>query len=263
MKEITCLTILVFFILFTAAAECLNLETIKRQHRLFIGPEVYYSKRTKEGGAHQDGWLYGGHGTFERRKHGGLYYAIDGYYATGDMKGKTAAGKTLKSEITDREIEGRLGYSLCIKSWKKLNIIPYGTYGDFYCTNDFKKPSPLPCTYHEHYQYAGGGLDVSFFPAPCLECGVNAAAKYMLNGKCKIKDDPDYDDLNLIIESKLQYEIDLNFRYFTVWKNKPINALFTPFYRYRHFGGRMNWPFDYIDTKFKNYGARILLNIIF
>lgn len=243
-----------------------SLKTSKKffgPHRLFIGPEAYYSKRTKEGGSHQNGWLYGGHGTFERRKHGGFYYAVDGYYATGEMKGKTAAGRTLKSEITDQEIEGRLGYSLCLKRLKKMNLIPYGVYGKFHCTNDFKKPSPLPYTFHDRYEYAGGGLDISFFPKPCLECGLNFIAKYMLDGKCKIKNDPENDAITLLIENKMQYEVDLVFRYYTCWKNKNIHAIFAPFFRYRHFGGRMNWPFDYIDTEFENYGARFLLNIFF
>ena len=37
----------------------------------------------------------------------------------------------------------------------------------------------------------------------------------------------------------------------------------TPFYRFRHFGGRPNFPFDYIDTKFQLYGVQATVGLSF
>jgi hypothetical protein len=255
--------LVVLLIFLPDQAESFTLWPVTGPHRLFIGPEFYYAQRTREGGSKQTGWLYGGHATFERRKHCGLYYAIDAYYAIGNLKGKTASGSTLKSEICEREIEGRLGYSLTFNKTKKYTLIPYCGYGDFYSSNDFKRPSPIIYEDQIRFQYGVAGFDASFFPSQYLECGINFNAKYMIEGKCKVKDDPDFDDINQIIESKIQYEVDLPFRYYTCWKNRRIVAIIAPFYRFQHYGGRMNWPFDFIDTKFSIYGAKLQVNVIF
>jgi hypothetical protein len=244
-------------------AYCFSLWPVKGPHRLFIGPEVYFTKRDKEGGSKQDGWMYGGEVRYERRPYGGFYWCLEGYLATGEINGKTASDRKLKSDLTDREIEGLLGYSFCLKSLKRLTIIPFGGYGYFDCKNDFKKPSPITCKYCDHFQYAVAGLEASFFPKTCLECGVKLKIEFMMEGKSEVRNDPEFDQVTLLIENENQWVIELPFRYYSCWKNKKIAAIFSPFYRCRHFGGRMNWPFDYIDTKFHNYGASFLLNIIF
>lgn len=257
-----------FFLIFLCISkptrvESYCLQPIKGPHRVFLGPELYHTKRTKKGGSEQTGWLFGGHGNYERKRHNYLYWSLDGYYAYGELNGETPSGKTLKSDITDRQIEGRLGYAFCLKNWKKFTLIPYGGYGYFDSRNDFKKPSPRQCEYFNHFYYGAAGFEASFYPFPCFEFGINFKASFMNEGKCKLKGDPDSGDVTLLIENKTQYEVDLPLRYYACWCDRNIVAIFSPFYRFRHYGGRVNWPYDFIDTKFQIYGAKILLNIVF
>jgi len=252
---------LLFF--FQPGTEGSSLWSTSGPHRLYIGPEFYHAKRTKDSGSKQTGWLWGGRGLYERRRHAGFYWAADAYYACGEISGKTASGSSLLSKLRDSEIEGRLGYAFCVKKDAKLTMIPYGGYGYFYSKNAFKKPSPLPYDLDICFEYGLLGAEASFFPFPCLECGLNFKAKYMLEGKSKVKDDPDFDNFTQEIESQIQYEADLPFRYYSCLCNKQFIAVFAPFYRYRHFGGKVNWPFDFIDTKYSIYGARLLISIFF
>lgn len=255
---------LLLFLFFHALhGTCSAVALLDGPHFLFVGPEVYYAKRTKEGGSRQSGWLYGGHATYERRKPRSLYFCLDGYYASGDLNGATSSSRTLKSTLTDKEIEGRIGYAFCWDLWRRVTWIPYGGYGFFQGANHFKKPSPIVCNYRNSLEYACAGLDVSWRTHSCWEWGCDFTAKFVLEGKCKITRDPDYDTVHLMIENEMQYEFDLPIRYHTCWNKKNLTFQFTPFYRYRHYGGRMNWPFDFLDTQFQMYGARLMLNVIF
>jgi len=258
-------TIFLFILLFfypAAETECFSIWP-KGPHRIYLGPDSFHLKRTKKGGAKQKGWLNGVYGAYERRPHGGVYTIFDGYYAQGSLKGETAAGNTLKSKMTDKKIEGRLGYSFCIQSWKKLTLIPYGGYGYSNCKNAFKAPSPLTNTYTEYFNYASAGFEISFSPCNALECGLNFNTDFMIEGKSKIEDDVDDETFRLLIENKNQYEIDLLFRYYTHYNEKAFTIIASPFYQQRHYGGMKNFPFDFIDTKFQIFGIRLLINLCF
>ncbi|MFQ5729470.1 MAG: hypothetical protein ACE5GN_03825 [Waddliaceae bacterium] len=236
---------------------------IKHPHYLFIGPEIYHLKRMRKGGSKQTGWLYGGKTIYERYKRCGFYWVLEGYYSLGRITGSTASGKRLKSDLTDREIEGRLGYSFCIRKWRNLTLTPYGGYGYFYSKNDFHHPSPLPCEFHNRFNYGSAGLAAAICLTPSLEATANIKAKFMLKGKSRVKDDPDYNNVTLQMNNETQYEVEAPLRYYTCCRGWNIVASIAPFYRFRHYGGHANYPFDFIDTKFHIYGGRVLFHLTF
>lgn len=237
--------------------------SIRGPHLFSAGPEVYRITREKKGGSAQDGWMIGIHGTYERLHHYGFYWAIDGYWAKGNIEGETRSGKILKSDLTDRQIEGRFGYSLCFPICQKLRFVPYGGYGSFNSINKFKKPSPIPFKSETNFDYWLGGIITLYDISSCWDMGINLKYKYPLEPKSKISDDPDYDDMKLHIGTEIHYEIEVPFRYYHCWRGKNASVSFTPFYRFRHYGEQENSPFDSIDTRFHIAGARCLFQVIF
>lgn len=245
------------FVLFWAIAIDLPLHSLQS---FLIGPEIYYAQREKGGGTKQTGWLYGGRALYERKIPCGFYWALDGYYAYGKLHGNGSSGSKLKSELTEKEIEGRLGYSLCFKSCKNFTITPFGCYG-YYCnTNKFVDPSPLEITYHDSYQYGGGGISLALPFTRCFTAELIFNANYSFQAKSLIKDD-EYDDIKLIVENKIQYQASLPLRYAACIRGWKMIIEFAPFYRSRHFGERPNYPFDFIKTKFQNYGASLTAGV--
>jgi len=225
---------------------------------VFIGPEIYYLHRTREGGSSQRGWLFGGRALYERRKAFGFYWAADGYYAQGTITGKNSSGSKLKSDLTEVEAEGRLGFSLCFRFCPKFSFTPYGGYGRFYCKNNFKHPSPLTCTFRDSFDYALAGLMTSIRFNQRLEVSIDFKTKYMLEGQSEITHDPENDHVSLKMNNELQYELAIPINYNCCWRGRLLKISVAPFYRFRHFGGMLNHPYDFIDTKFRSYGGRVL-----
>jgi hypothetical protein len=225
---------------------------------LYIGPEIYYLRRDREGGSWQRGWLFGGRALYERRKSFGFYWAAEGYYAHGIITGKSSSGSKLKSHLTEAEAEARLGFSLCFRICPKFSFTPYGGYGGFYCKNNFKHPSPLPCIFRDSFEYALAGFITSMRFNTCLEASIDFKAKYMLDGQSNITHDPDNESVSLKMNNELQYELAIPINYNCCWKGRLLKITIAPFYRFRHFGGMLNYPYDFIDTKFRSYGGRVL-----
>ncbi len=234
-----------------------------KPHAFSLGPEVYYLKRTKEGGSWQDGWLYGVSGTYERWPCKGFYWAADGYWATGEIEGKTASGNRLKSTLTQSQIEGRLGYSYCFNCCKSLFLAGYGAYGYFSNENSFKKPSPIPCTFNDNFDYGALGILTQWHFRECWSAGLHFKALFMNESKCNVTDDPDYQNLTQIIGCENQYELYLPLTYSFCWNGFRAETILSPFYRYRHFGFQENFPFDYFDTTYHIYGAKLTLQVVF
>lgn len=224
----------------------------------YIGPEVYYLKRKKKGGTRQDGYLGGVRAFYERRHNRGLYWAIDALYSYGSIPGKTKSGKPIKSHLTETEIEGRFGYSLCFHRYPNFSFTPYGGYGGYYCKNDFKPPSPLCCVFHDKFDFALGGFVATKRIKQNWEVSLDFQVKYMLNGCSKVTHDPIYSNSSIKIHNEVQYEGTLPIIYTTCWKQRPLKINFGPFFRYRHFGGMITFPHDFIDTRFYSYGAHLL-----
>lgn len=104
---------------------------------LALGPEFYLLKRTRDGGAKQDGWIIGGRISYDRIKPYRLYLGGDFLYATGKLTGKTATGKEMLSSLTDENGEVRIGITLQQEGGRCFFIVPFVGYGFFRETNDF------------------------------------------------------------------------------------------------------------------------------
>lgn len=233
------------------------------QNCIYLGPEVYHLTRTKEGGTKQKGYLYGLRGGYDRIKRYRLYWGIEGYFAKGQIRGKSGSDAKLVSDILDSEIEGRFGYTFHRKTCFQASFTPFIGYGYFYQTNHFKHPSPLHLHFRDTFQYLVGGFISKFYINPCWNVGITFKAKYSIDGKSKITHDPDFDDMTIQMSDKMQYSVDFPINGVFCWCNRMLDLSLVPFYQFRHYGGRENFPFDFIDTKFRIYGVRLLFNYCF
>lgn len=228
-----------------------------------LGPEVYYLERNKEGGSTQNGVLYGVHGKFERQIPGKFYWAVDGYIARGILHGKNALKNPLKSTLTESEIEGRFGFCFHKKIRWCISFTPYVSYGYFRCKNAFTHPSPIFVTYTDSFDYVGGGFLAKMALTSSFSLGAEFKANYMLEGNSRTRGDPGAQNAKVVVESKMQYEAAIPLKWSYQIDNKCLYTELVPFYRYRHFGGRENFPFNFIDTQYQSWGARWMFGYVF
>lgn len=240
-----------------------DLLCIRGPHSFTIGPESYYMVRAREGGSRQYGVLDGGWFSYERLRRSALYWAVDGYWAQGRLKGHDGLDRTIKSRKTDMEIEGRLGYSLKWRWCIPMSFTPYFCGGYFKETNKFVDPSPIECTISEFFPFAGIGFLSRIWAMDKFSIGINFKTKYMIGAKCKISDDPTNDDMELIVEDKFIYDLELPLTYSFCSCGQNLDASFVPFFNYRQYGRHEGHPFDYLGTRYQIYGARLLLTFIF
>jgi len=226
--------------------------------RIQIGPDIYYLTRDRDGGAKQTGIMYGGEGDYERVKPWGFYWALNGLYARGTLTGHSRTGKT-ESRLTDAQVEARLGYTLC---WPFL-LTPFVGYGYFSEINDFCDPSPIAVRFHNHFQYPLLGFRSEWAWGPYFRLGCLARVSYMVDGASEVTNDPSFDDLTLIMGPRWQYRIDLPVSLCFCNSRNAFEAAIAPFYWLRQYGGRENYPFDFIATKMRSYGARFYLSCHF
>lgn len=243
------------FILFTVILMQAHCEP----HQFSVEPMAYHVKREKLGGAWQKGILYGIEGRYERLCNWGIYLAIDGYYAQGKIKGKSGGGSSLVSDLSDSEVQGKIGYTLAFgKGCWCPSITPFIGYGYFSSRNNFRDPSPLPIHFHNTFDFGSAGVMVTVPIKSCLSLGVTFTAKWMIEGKSKTTNDPFFEDATLMMESKTQYEVDIPLYY--THESYPCLQWGVAFiYIQRNYGGRENFPFDFITTKYNNYGGKLSL----
>jgi len=222
---------------------------------LFIGPEVYYVSRIKDGGAKQTGTLYGVRIGYEKLKRYKFYYAVDGLYSQGVLEGKTA-DHHIRSEFTNSNIETRFGYTFQSKCFPYISLTPFFGIGYMWEINHYRNPSPIKVKFDNSFHYLPFGCLLSFNLSEMLQVGINATARFLWNGKQTVKD-PDYGKLSQCYEEHIQYRIEMPISYWTCWNSHQLKLRLTPFYEYRHYGNSINFPFDYLDTKFKFYGANL------
>lgn len=222
-------------------------------HQFFIGPEVYHVKRLREGGSKQEGWIGGVRLGYERFKSWGFYWGGDALWAEGKLKGHSALGAKLRSRFKDSSIEGRLGYTLTYHYCYCFTFTPFVGVGYFSETNNFVRSSPLPVHFRIHFSYGCGGFLSSFFYSPEWEAGINFKVKYPITDpKCHVTHDPLFEDSKSLVKSRFQYRVELpiTYHYACNW-----SASLVPFYEYRNYGGHVNFPFDFLDTRLSIYGV--------
>lgn len=232
-----------------------NLYDCRYRH-LSLAPEFSYVRRVREGGTKQTGGIYGFRASYDRIKPWGFYWGIDGYGAQGTLKGRSGMGDRLKSTFCDTEAEARLGYTCAFNIWGSPLFTPFIGGGYKQEVNKFRSPSPLTLKYKISYGYVVGGLLSSLNLTPCLQLGLNFKIWMPWQVKCKVSDDPDFESQTLKAEDKLGYRLEapLLFRCCWTWLD---SVGISPFYEFRHYGRRENFPHDFFDTKLHMYGLNI------
>lgn len=228
-----------------------------------LGPEIYHIKRERAGGSQQTGRCDGVRVVLERFKPCGWYLAADAFYSQGDLRGQSASGRPLESTLTDAIYEGRIGYTLYKSCGKPSFITPFGGGGYFHETNDFRPPSILPVKYTDTFNYVTAGFLSGVNFCPLLSMGINFKLRFMLNGTSKISGDPDVEGTVLKMKEEIHARLDIPLSTCLTICNAAASATLEPFFEFRHFGGQVGYPFDFIDTKFYLIGARISLAVGF
>lgn len=232
-------------------------------HQFALGPEIYHVKRVREGGTEQSGTLVGVRARFDRIKRYKVYWGADACYAQGTLEGKTGSGAKLRSTFSDTSLEGRLGYTFQVKSQLQPAVTPFVGYGYFREINKFKRPSPIHLKFDTAFHYFAYGFLSSVAIDSQWTVGANFKAMSMWEARCKVTNDPEFDDQSMLIKDKVNYRVELPVDYRFCCACGHFEARVIPFYEYRHYGGRINFPFDFLDTKLRIYGCTLLLGYLF
>lgn len=225
-------------------------------YKASIGPEFYHVKRTREGGASQKGWLYGVRGSFERIGRYKWYLGVEGLWGKGRINGHSGAGFKLKSDLTDGFIEGRVGYTVQAK-WNLVpSLTPFVGYGYMEEQNHYRSPSPLRVKFINQAPYVSYGF-LSSMTFCQLTVGFNLKIRTPLDPVCKVRHDPVFGRLKMHITERNQYRLELPFYYDTYRTCVNYELGLVPFYEFRHYGRRENFPFDFLDTKLRIYGINV------
>jgi hypothetical protein len=243
------------------AEDCCNQELFR--HQAFAGPEIYYIKRTREGGANQNGYLYGARLGYDYIRRYAFYIGFDGLYAQGFLKGCSGEGDRIKSELTDANIEGRIGYTFQSKACHYFSFTPFVGIGYFWEFNDYQHPSPIQAYFKNTFYYVPVGFLSRVFFNPQLSVGLNFKARILVDGKVKVTHDEEAENSTQRYKEDWQYRIDVPLTYYFCWLNQDVAVSLVPFYEYRHYGHRVNFPFDFLDTKFRIYGGTLKLFYLF
>lgn len=225
-------------------------------HRFYIGPEIYYLRRTRDGGTKQRGAIYGLRVGYERVQRCKFYCGLDYLFGEGELHGKSNVGK-LKSTYRDENIEGRLGYTLQTKDDYHLSLTPFVGYGYFRETNRFHHDHPMRVKFQTRFHYCALGFLSNMAVSPQWNIGVNFKARLTFDSRCRISDDPGIKNMTQLISDKPHYRVELPISYRLCRCIERFELDFVPFFEYRHFGSKNNYPFDYLNTKFQIYGINL------
>lgn len=221
-----------------------------------IGPLVSSVKRERGGGSTQKGVMWGLHAQLEHLSPGSFYWAVEGSLSQGALHGKTSTNLPLKSTLREAEMEGRLGLTLhhhfFCRPW---TLIPFVGYSSLRSSNSFRSPSPIFVTFNDTVDYVISGFLLKTRLNSCLEGEILFKAKWMFEGTSHTRDDPSSPNASLIMENKWSYDIELPLIYTPCCRNWDIRL--TPYYHYRHYGARENFPFNFIETTFYFWGTRL------
>lgn len=222
----------------------------------FLGPECYAMQRTREGGSRQWGVLCGVRGGYERIKGNALYWGIDGLWAQGTLKGHMQH-RPLYSRFTDSNVELRGGYTWHCPRWSHFAITPYLGLGLFWEKTLYHAPSPLPLHFHNQFSYAAAGFLSHLFLSSQWSVGFNCKLRYPIEGRQTVSHDPAHETLVQSYEERLQYRLELPFTYFFCIHHSSAAIALVPFFESRCYGSRPNFPFDFLETTLRLYGATV------
>lgn len=223
-------------------------------HILTLAPEYYYLKRNRDGGTKQSGNIGGIRASYDYIKRYNIYVGAQAFYGCGILKGHAGDDSKIRSRWTDEQIEGYAGYTFQGKCAPNFSFTPFGGYGYFREINKFMSPSPLHLKFTTQFGYFAYGFLSSAMINPCLSIGLNARFRTPWEPKCKVSNDPEFDDVKLLVGNHLQYRIEIPIVYRRKFICDLIEFGAMPFYEMREYGGRENFPFDFFKTKIKIFG---------
>lgn len=229
----------------------------------FIGPEIYHMQRTKEGGSKQTGTLYGVRLGYDHVCRYKWYWGIDGLWARGTLTGRDGRKDRIKSEFTDSNVEARLGYTFQFKYWRCASFTPYFGGGYFWEENCYEKPSPLRVHFINRFSYIPFGFLSQIFITPSFSCGLNLKVRYIIDGEQKATHDSKNGNSIQHYDEKLQYRVEVPLSYFFCYRSYSLGISLVPFYEYRSYGHRANYPFNFLETNLRLYGATMKLFYLF
>lgn len=236
---------------------------ILHAHEISLGPEFNYVTRIRKGGTKQTGNLYGLRGIYDHIGRYLIYCGVEGAYSTGYLTGKTGGGQRIKSRFTQESIEGRLGYTFQSKDRNLISFTPFLGMGYFVELNHYVSPSEIKVHFDNKFAYAAAGVMLRGCITPNLRFGLNATARWNLNGKMKISHDPQYESCSLDYMQKMQGRVSLPIWYKKAWGTYCIELGINPFYEFRQYGQKSGVPFDFMDTKVKNWGIDLFYTYSF
>jgi hypothetical protein len=232
-------------------------EKLTKGLQLYVGPEIYHVHRTREGGAKQDGMLYGIRAGYDRIKRYKIYYGFDALYASGILDGKGGSGQCLESKFSDALVEGRLGYTLKSKCRYKPSFTPYVGVGYFIEKNNFTHPKETPIHFRTSFLFAAVGFLSQITITDKFDIGFNFKARFPYDATCRVSHDPNEDNSKQVINEKFQYraELPLTYKFFDC--DDHLRLSFVPFYEFRQYGHHPNFPADFLETKLNIYGLQL------
>lgn len=229
-----------------------------QRNQFYIGPEWYHAERSKEGGTRQQGNMIGIRAGYDRFKRYGWYIGTNASYATGTLDGHSSIKRKIRSHLTDISAEVRAGYTFQQKTCWKLSITPFVGGGYFVEKNYFIKPTESHFHFKTYYSYITTGFFFRMYPREHLEIGLNFKARWPTDPKCHIDHDDVIEPITQNIKEQVQYRLELPMTY-RLGCQGPFAVVLAPFYERREYGGRINFPFDFIKTQFNIWGAALLL----
>lgn len=227
----------------------------------YLGPEAYYLKRRLETGTRQEGSLYGFRAIYERVLPMSFYWAVDGLFAKGHLTGHSSRRFPIHSDMTDRQIEGRLGFTLWLRCFPRFFLTPLIGFGYFLETNDFEPPTTFVVMFKTHFAYVPIGFLTRFYLTSQLSVGVDYKVKFTMDGRTEVCD-PNRGDSHLNFTFRNHRSLEIPIRYRFCGRARNLEVQLALFWRERRYGRRCGEQ-DFFETRITISGARLLLGYDF
>ncbi len=253
-----CINLLLAFLFVFPLSAGQKKNLLKGPYELLIGPEVYHVERIVEEGGTGRGALAGGRIRLERLRPCAIYLGLEGYGATGFLRGEDMLRKPMDSCLTDAQVEGRVGYTTFSKYCKPLLFTPYFGYGKFFSFNNFRPPFPLPVTFENEFEFLSFGFKLRYLLSHAFSAGFDFKLKLMFEGIRKIRNDPNKPDTSIRMGDEYQYSFDFPIRYHCWCCGWKLITELSPFYRFRHYGYCAHAEYSFFDTRFHIFGFRLM-----
>lgn len=237
------------------AAQAENKLSWQPFDEIHFGPRACGLERHREGGTHQKGYLYGLRGIYEHLGPYCFYWGGEGSWTQGAIHGKTGMSKKIKSRLSEAYIEGRIGYTFQHTEGCRLAFTPFVGVGYHLEKNHYVNPSPIAVHFKNHFYYIIAG---TFFRAPVTEqltLGLKAAALFSMKGSIAVSHDPNEKNFTLHYEHKIHSRMEAPLEYRVCFCGFDQEISLIPFFEFFHYGRHSAFPFDFLKTTIRIFGA--------